>query len=144
MHSFKDGVLQEPGEVLKDDGKPYGVFTAYARKWRLRSLDRVLPAAKLPRGKARLPRSLPLPSLESLGFELAIKLPAAGESAAGAQLNRFVRGPLLRYGDLRDLPAQAGTSQLSPHLRMGAISPRTVVAAAGAGGPRASGGAPSR
>jgi deoxyribodipyrimidine photo-lyase len=44
--SFKDGVLHEPDEILKDNGKPYGVFTAYARKWRLRALDPVLPAAK--------------------------------------------------------------------------------------------------
>jgi deoxyribodipyrimidine photo-lyase len=45
VRGFKDGVVHEPDEVLKDDGKPYGVFTAYARKWRLRSRDPVLPTA---------------------------------------------------------------------------------------------------
>ena len=49
VRSFKDGVLHEPDEVLKDDGKPYGVFTAYARKWRQRSHDPVLPMATFPR-----------------------------------------------------------------------------------------------
>jgi deoxyribodipyrimidine photo-lyase len=131
VRSFKDGVLHEPEEVLKDDGKPYGVFTAYARKWRQRSLDPVLPAAKIPRkAKPNLPRSIALPGLKSLGFELSITLPPAGEQMAQAALTKFARGPLLHYGKLRDLPAQSGTSQLSPHLRMGAISPRTVAAAA--------------
>jgi deoxyribodipyrimidine photo-lyase len=135
VRSFKDGVLHEPDEVLKDDGKPYGVFTAYARKWRQRPLDPVLPAATFPRGgSSKLPKNVALPDLKSLGFELAIELPPAGEQAARAQLDRFLRGPLLTYQDRRDIPAQAGTSQLSPHLRMGAISPRTVVAAAESAG----------
>jgi deoxyribodipyrimidine photo-lyase len=131
VRSFKDGALQEPHEVLKDDGKPYGVFTAYARKWRQRSLAPVLPLAKLPsRAAPRQPHSITLPSLKSLGFELTIKLPPAGEKAAHVVLEKFTSGPLPRYAELRNLPAQLGTSQLSPHLRMGAISPRTVVAAA--------------
>jgi deoxyribodipyrimidine photo-lyase len=132
VRSFKDGVLHEPHEILKDDGKPYGVFSAYARKWRRHPLDRVLPAARFPRRtKPRLPRGMALPTLKQLGFALALKLPPAGEQAARAQLGRFARGALRRYDELRDFPAQAGTSQLSPHLRLGAISPRTVVAAAG-------------
>jgi deoxyribodipyrimidine photo-lyase len=129
VRSFKDGVLHEPEEILKDDGKPYGVFTAYARKWRQRSLDPVLPAVAFPRrSKPLLPRGLERPSLQSLGFDLAIKLPPAGEQAARAQLERFTRESLLHYADVRNLPAQPGTSQLSPHIRMGAISARTVIA----------------
>jgi deoxyribodipyrimidine photo-lyase len=131
VRSFKDGVLQEPHEVLKDDGKPYGVFTAYARKWRQRALDPVLPAAKFPRRmKPKFPRSAGRPSLKKLGFALSLELPPAGEAAAQAQLLRFARGPLGDYRKQRDFPAQAGTSQLSPHLRMGAVSPRTVLAEA--------------
>ena len=32
--TFKDQVLLEKGEVMKDDGKPYTVFTPYSRKWK--------------------------------------------------------------------------------------------------------------
>jgi deoxyribodipyrimidine photo-lyase len=131
VRSFKNGVLHEPHEVLKDDGKPYGVFTAYARKWRLRPQAPVLPAARFPqRAQPKWPRSVGLPTLKELGFKLAIKLPPAGEKAARAQLQRFVRGPLRRYATVRNFPAEAGTSQLSPHLRLGSISPRTVLASA--------------
>jgi deoxyribodipyrimidine photo-lyase len=130
VRSFKDGVLHEPDEVLKDDGKPYGVFTAYARKWRQRSLDPVLPMAKFPCHASLLqPHSVGLPSLKSLGFTTGIELPAAGEKAAQAQLKRFADGPLLHYREHRDIPALDGTSRLSPHIRMGAVSPRTVLAA---------------
>jgi deoxyribodipyrimidine photo-lyase len=128
--SFKDGVLHEPDEILKDNGKPYGVFTAYARKWRLRALDPVLPAAKFrQQAGLRYPRSVGLPRLQQLGFHTPIELPSAGEKAALGQLKRFAAGPLLKYGDQRDFPAQGGTSRLSPHIRLGIISPRTVLAA---------------
>ena len=128
VRSFKDGVLHEPDEVLKEDGNPYGVFTAYARKWRQRSLDPVLPVAKLPRRVGvHQPHSVSLPSLQKLGFSTDLELPPAGEKAALAQLNQFRGGPLLHYRDERDFPARAGTSRLSPHIRMGAVSPRTVI-----------------
>jgi deoxyribodipyrimidine photo-lyase len=34
LHSYKDQVIFEKDEVLKDDGKPYTVFTPYSRKWK--------------------------------------------------------------------------------------------------------------
>ena len=34
FHSFKDQVIFEKNEVIKDDGKPYTVFTPYSRKWK--------------------------------------------------------------------------------------------------------------
>jgi deoxyribodipyrimidine photo-lyase len=129
VRSFKDGVLHEPDEVLKDDGKSYGVFTAYARQWRLRSRDPVLPVVKFHRPAGlHEPSSVELPSLKSLGFHTTLELPPAGETAARDQLKRFASGPLLRYRERRDFPAVAGTSQLSPHIRMGALSPRTMLA----------------
>jgi len=130
VRSFKDGVLHEPDEVLKDDGKPYGVYTAYARKWRQRSLDPVLPAVKFRKcAGLKLPRSVELPGLKELGFTTELTLPPAGEKAALEKLESFTRGPALHYHEQRDFPALAGTSGLSPHIRMGAVSPRTVIAA---------------
>jgi len=34
FHHFKDQVIFEKDEVIKDDGKPYTVYTPYANKWR--------------------------------------------------------------------------------------------------------------
>jgi deoxyribodipyrimidine photo-lyase len=32
--TFKDHVIFEKDEVIKDDGKPYTIFTPYSRKWK--------------------------------------------------------------------------------------------------------------
>ena len=34
FRSYKDQVIFDKDEVLKDDGKPYTVFTPYSRKWK--------------------------------------------------------------------------------------------------------------
>jgi deoxyribodipyrimidine photo-lyase len=131
VHSFKDGVIHEPHEVLKADGKPYGVFTAYSRVWRSQSKPPVLPAVKFRRpASLKDPQGVPLPSLTELGFATTIDLPPAGERAARDRLAQFTSQTVLRYGVARDFPARDGTSRLSPHVRMGAISPRTVLVAA--------------
>ena len=36
FRTFKDQVIFEKNEVLKDDGKPYSIFTSYSRKWKAR------------------------------------------------------------------------------------------------------------
>ena len=36
FQTYKDQVIFEKEEVLKDDGKPYTVFTPYSRKWKLK------------------------------------------------------------------------------------------------------------
>lgn len=33
-HHYKDQVIFEKDEVIKDDGKPYTIYTPYANKWR--------------------------------------------------------------------------------------------------------------
>ena len=36
LHTSKDHVIFEKNEVIKDDGKPYTVFTPYSRKWKIK------------------------------------------------------------------------------------------------------------
>lgn len=130
VHSYKDGVLHEPEELLKADGEPYRVFTPYSRVWRSRPKDAVLPAVKFRRpADFENPRSLPLPSAQELGFELKITLPPAGERAGRDRLKQFVSDDLFHYATRRDLPARDATSRLSPHLRLGTLSVRMVLAA---------------
>ncbi len=130
-HSFKDNVVHEANDVVKPDGKPYGVFTPYSRAWRARQRPGVLPAVKIswPRG-FKGPSGLKLPSAKGLGFNIGIKLPAGGEEAGRAQLKKFASCDLLAYAENRDFPARHATSGLSPHLRLGSISPRTAMAVA--------------
>ena len=131
VHSFKDGVIQEPSEVLKENGEPYRVFTPYARSWRLGAKKEVLPAVKFKRPAGfKEPASIVLPTAEELGFKVEIPLPPAGERAARDRLKEFSTCHMLTYARGRDFPAHDGTSRLSPHLRLGTLSPRTVLAVA--------------
>ncbi|HQH26064.1 MAG TPA: hypothetical protein PLP17_01595, partial [Oligoflexia bacterium] len=53
------------------------------------------------------------------------------EAGAEKQLSAFTAAALFGYGKGRDLPADAGTSRLSPHLHFGELSPRQAWAAVG-------------
>jgi deoxyribodipyrimidine photo-lyase len=131
VHTYKDGVLHEPDEILKADGEPYRVFTAYSHSWRRLKKAVLLPKVRFKRSSGfKNPSSLRLPTAASLGLALDIKLPPGGETAGRARLKEFASNNLLHYADRRDIPAMSATSGLSPHLRMGTISPRTVLAVA--------------
>jgi deoxyribodipyrimidine photo-lyase len=134
--AWKDQVLFEESEILTGQRRPFTVFTPYARVWRARK-----PAATT--GMPRLPplpegfdpATVPLPAADALGFTSDTTLPPPGEKAAHTRLRDFVRNDLAGYAERRDFPGQAGTSGLSPYLRFGAVSIRTVHAAtAGCGG----------
>lgn len=128
VHSYRDDVIHEPHEILKPDGTPYAIFTPYSKMWRSLSEESPVPVAKWKTPLSSKIFSEPIPSLAKLGFKLEATLPAAGERTARDMLRQFAEGPLLRYKDDRDFPAVDGTSRLSPHLRFGTISTRTILA----------------
>jgi deoxyribodipyrimidine photo-lyase len=128
VRSFEDGVLHAPNAILKDDGTPYRVFTPYSKVWRRKAKARVLAKASFPKAaRFNHPQSLELPTVKELGFKLEIPLPPAGEQNAVKQLREFHSRDLLHYASVRDIPALDATSRLSPHIRLGTISPRTVM-----------------
>jgi deoxyribodipyrimidine photo-lyase len=53
-----------------------------------------------------------------------------GELGARKRMLDFMAGPIAGYADGRNIPSQASTSRLSPHLRFGEISPHQVWRAA--------------
>ena len=119
FHSFKDQVVFAKDEVLKDDGKPYTVFTPYSRKWRARL--QVDPIRSHPSEKYmdRFHRTAlrALPTLKKMGFEKSlIEFPT----------NAWDPALIKRYAQQRDLPGVAGTSRLGVHLRFGTISVREL------------------
>jgi deoxyribodipyrimidine photo-lyase len=132
-HDHADLVLVEPAECVKDDGSPYVVFTPYARRWRAVEKRPPLPSptlAPVPDATSRAAASVELPaSAAALGFTLEAAIERGGERRASERLDSFVEQHLLRYCSARDFPALDATSHLSPHLKFGTISPRTVHAA---------------
>jgi deoxyribodipyrimidine photo-lyase len=127
---FKDAVAWDEQEILTQAGRPYTVFTPYAKAWKARAVARPGPIFDRPKSKAPALPSDPLPAApDALGHPLTQPVPPAGEAAAREQLARFLAGPVHAYAANRDFPALAATSHLSPHLHAGTLGIRTVLAA---------------
>lgn len=125
LYTYKDQVITEKGEVLKDDGKLYTVFTPYARKWRSvvnPSHVRSHPTEKYSRNFYQQ-SSIPLPSLSLMRFR------ATGEDFPSDTWNKDV---IRYYHEQRNIPAEPGVTRLSVHLRFGTISIRDLAREAGA------------
>lgn len=115
--TFKDQCIFEYKEVLKDDGKPYTVFTPYSRKWKAALNDFYLKAYPTEKYFSQFLkiRPLPIPTLKETGFKPAnITFPAIN---VGDEL-------IKKYSELRNFPSVNGTSRLGVHLRFGIVSVR--------------------
>lgn len=123
FYTYKDQVIFEKDEVVKDDGKPYTVFTPYSRKWKATLKPFYLksyPSEKYLDAMFKQ-AAKPMPSLASMGFE-AVGLPFPARS-----LNKELAR---KYSEQRDFPAISGTSKLGVHLRFGTISIRQLASRA--------------
>lgn len=120
FHSYKDQVIFEKGEVLKNDGKPYTVFTPYKRKWIARYLEEGLPGPKQVTPATFLKFSTVFPGMEQLGLK-----------ASPVGVAPYDLGRVAGYPGSRDLPALESTTGLSPHLRFGTVSIRQVISSLG-------------
>ncbi|HEY8581171.1 MAG TPA: deoxyribodipyrimidine photo-lyase, partial [Beijerinckiaceae bacterium] len=137
-HSFNGQLLREPWEVSTKAGTPMRVFTPFWRAHQaLGAIARPLPAprkmkaAPWPKGA---PKRSALADLDLLPIrpdwaEGLRETWTPGERGAEARLARFLDDALAAYAEDRDRPDKDATSQLSPHLRFGEISPRRVWAA---------------
>lgn len=115
--TFKDQVIFEKDDVLKDDGKPYTIYTPYSKKWKLKLTADDLAPKPSEKYLRYLFQTPPLPeiSLQQLGF-----LPTKMFIPVN-QLNLEI---VKNYHNTRDLPAVNGTSRMSVHLRFGTVSIR--------------------
>ncbi|MDB5230064.1 MAG: deoxyribodipyrimidine photo-lyase [Chitinophagaceae bacterium] len=118
---YKDQVIFDKEEVVKDDGTPYMVFTPYSKKWKMKLNDFYLstyPCEKYYKHFYRFDAG-DIPSLKSLGF-----FPVDQPFPSKELPDEIVK----QYHQDRDYPAIPGTSRLSVHLRFGTISIRKLVA----------------
>jgi len=122
FQTFKDQVIFEKDEVVKDDGDPYVVYTPYKNKWK--SLFNAKKDMQPYDCSSKLKNffnenDLPNLSLSDLGFETSkISIPDYNVSAEVIQ----------NYEKTRNFPAKEnGTSHLGPHLRFGTVSVREIV-----------------
>ena len=136
VETFNGRLLHEPWEIATKTGGSYGVYTPY---WKA-ALAVGDPGDPLPR-----PRNLDGAKSVTGGpkhttakaLDLLPTKPdwakgwgetwTPGEAGAVARLADFLEDHLADYAEERNILASRGTSRLSPHLRFGEISPRTIL-----------------
>jgi deoxyribodipyrimidine photo-lyase len=119
FQTFKDQCIFEKYEVLKDDGKPYTVFTPYSNKWKTKITTFYLNQYPTEKYFSHLLKfeADHFPSLEEIGFKRTdLEVPSSD----------FELNIIRNYHDTRDIPSIHGTSRLSVHLRFGTISIRKL------------------
>jgi len=122
LKSYKDQVIFEKDEVIKDDGKPYTVYTPYQRKW----YQKLKPFYLKPYPTERYfnnffkTKHLPVPALNDIGFE---------KSAQEFPVKSY-KNIIPHYAEKRDFPAVNGTSHMGLHLRFGTVSIRELASEA--------------
>ncbi|MEZ4934261.1 MAG: deoxyribodipyrimidine photo-lyase [Saprospiraceae bacterium] len=129
FHTFKDHVIFENKEVVKDDRTPYTVFTPYSRKWKDRLNSKIVqdkdgnnisfylkayPTENYFDNFLKI-KQKEIPSLNNMGFE---------KTDLGIPDKTVTQGLIKNYGKTRDYPAIKGTSRLGIHFRFGTISIR--------------------
>lgn len=138
--SHNSALLFEPWELQTQTDNPYKVFSPFWRNGEPRLQDARDPLA-IPKGDwgGASITSLTLDDLDLLPtLPWAAAFPerwTPGEAGALDRLVEFAEGPVNHYKARRDLPAEPGTSSLSPHLHFGEISPQQALAAIRRQGP---------
>ena len=117
--SFKDQVIFEKDEVVKDDGNPYKVYTPYSRKWieKLKStgFETCKSETKL---NSLASLELPYLTLKEIGFD---------EKEFDIPLFNINSKTIEKYEETRNFPYLNSTSRIGAHLRFGFISIRKLV-----------------
>ena len=128
-HGYDDALLLPPHAVRTQQGQPFKVFTPFKRALLERIGGSVMHCLNC---KKAQPWFDP-PPLPDYPYERSIvpaELWPAGEKAARKQLKNFIGHAIDSYKTLRDIPAEDGTSRLSPYLSLGVISIRRCIEAA--------------
>jgi deoxyribodipyrimidine photo-lyase len=113
-----------PGQLRTKEGRPFQVFTAFARAWRRSQWEEPGPVPPL-RGITPSPTTtvtLP-PPISDTSSHLE-----PGEEAAHRRLDRFLLEAADSYLEDRDRADLDSTSRLSAYIRFGCLHPRQLLA----------------
>lgn len=133
--SFNSSLLFEPWDVATKDGRPYQVFTPF---WRTaQGKDRPSPV-EVDLRKLKVPSFFPRSEvIKSLGLSpdhpwvaKVMNYWEVDEGKVFKRLESFLANGVEEYKEMRNLPAEEGTSRLSPYLHWGLIGPRQIWQAA--------------
>lgn len=116
----KDQVIFEKDEIVKDDKKPYTVFTPYSKKWKSTANDFFLKSYPSEKYQKNFLKCAPfrLLELKEIGF-VDFDFPYFPPQKVDLKI-------IQNYDQNRNFPGINSTSHLSIHLRFGTISIRQL------------------
>lgn len=116
--TYKDQVIFEKNEIVKDDQTPYTVYTPYSKRWKAALKDENLASFPSESYFDHFEKSsYSMPALDDIGFK---------KSQQTFPLSDTVSSIIDHYHETRDIPSLEGTSRLGIHLRFGTISIRKL------------------
>ena len=129
---FHSSLLKNPETTLKKDGTPFKVYTPfYKQKYldvtyqiheynfkKLQFIDNIKPS-----------KNIDVILLEESWHSKFTDEWQPGESGAAKKLDSFIKDGLNGYSEGRNRPDKRHTSMLSPHIRFGEISVRSIATA---------------
>lgn len=118
FNTYKDQVIFEKSEIVKADGRPYSVYTPYAKKWRSTLQDHNYAPVVVSLANFHKMKALKIIDLDALGFQktdMVLEKPQLAISI------------IKDYDKKRDFPALDHTTRLGIALRFGTISIRNCV-----------------
>lgn len=116
--AFKDQVIFDKNDVVKNDGKPYTVYTPYSKKWKEQLTAKDYQAHEADYTCFLKQNFTEIHSLKEIGFQkmdMVFEIPILDLSI------------IAEYDKYRDFPALQRTTQLGIALRFGTISIRKCV-----------------
>ncbi|MBN2776395.1 MAG: deoxyribodipyrimidine photo-lyase [Bacteroidales bacterium] len=114
---YKNQVIFAKNDILKNDGKPYTVYTPYKNKWlqTIKSIDTQSFSSENFLGNF-IKADFNFPELKEIGFtKPAFRVKAINWNS------------IKDYEKFRDFPASASGSNIGVHLRFGTVSVRKIV-----------------
>ena len=118
--TYKDQVVFERNEIVKQDGTAYKVYTPYSRKWLSAFQEKGIqfyPSEDFLDNLIKK-ENHPFLSLEDIGFKQS-SIKVESYNASPKLINQ--------YEEIRNFPAKDATSKLGTHLRFGTVSVRKMV-----------------
>lgn len=130
VHSFIDAHIHGADDILKKDGDHYQVFTPYYRKWSAMDKPGIfqIDKKKLSTYGLNITSSFKegKEAYDSLLDKCTMDWNHIGEKSAKQRLAHFLHNKVKKYENQRDFPSVDATSKISPFLKCGVLSPRTV------------------
>lgn len=117
--AYKDQIIFDKDDIVKDDGKPYAVYTPYSKKWKENLQPGNYQFYKTDLSKFYQQHFSEILSLKEIGFkktDMVFEKPTLDKKIIDT------------YHKYRDYPAMQKTTQLGIAFRFGTISIRKCVA----------------